>query len=109
MYLWNCREISTTRSWRSHDNECRNNLLRVSEKAMDHHHLSSQIAMPSCSMTTHWIHQLLTVGVDKYIIICPKSGQTIPQNLHPEFVLHFQKQQQEDSVTMWELPRKRHN
>jgi hypothetical protein len=46
-------------------------------------------------MTTHWLHQLLTVGVvDKYIIISPKSGQTIIQNLHLEFLLHFQKQQE---------------
>jgi hypothetical protein len=32
--------------------------------------------------------------VDKYIIISPKSGQTIIQNLHLEFLLHFQKQQE---------------
>jgi len=32
------------------------------------------------------------VGVDKYVMIHPKSGQTIIQNLCPELLWHFQKQ-----------------
>jgi hypothetical protein len=39
-------------------------------------------------MTTHWVHQLPTVG-----------GQTIIHNLHPEFLLPF-RMQWEDSDTM---------
>jgi hypothetical protein len=39
------------------------------------------------------------VGFNKDIIISQKSGQTITQNQHPEFLLHFQKQQ-EDLVMM---------
>jgi hypothetical protein len=31
----------------------------------------------------------LKVGVNKYIIVSPKSGQTIEQNLCPEFQLQF--------------------
>jgi hypothetical protein len=31
------------------------------------------------------------VGVDKYVMIHPKSGQTIIQNLCPELLWHFQK------------------
>ncbi len=34
------------------------------------------------------------VGVDKYIIVSPKSGQTIIQNLHPESLSHFWKQRE---------------
>jgi hypothetical protein len=34
------------------------------------------------------------MGVEKYIMICPKSTQTIVQNLHLEFLLHFWKQQE---------------
>jgi hypothetical protein len=35
------------------------------------------------------------VNVDKYIIIHPKSGQNIIQNLCPESLSHFQKQDKE--------------
>ncbi len=31
------------------------------------------IAVASCHHPSHWFHQLLTMGVDKYIITCPKS------------------------------------
>jgi hypothetical protein len=44
--------------------------------------------------TTHWLHQLLTMGVGKYVITSPKSVQIIVQNLHSEFLLHFQKQRE---------------
>jgi len=57
---------------------------KESDNKLWHHKLQWQAAM-----TAHWLHQLLTVGVvDKYIIISPKSGQTIIQNLHLEFLLH---------------------
>lgn len=37
-YLWNCKENSTTASWRYHNkNECRNNLMRVTLKVSDCH------------------------------------------------------------------------
>jgi len=48
-------------------------------------------------MTTHWLHQLPAVGVDKYIIIF--QSYHILQDLHPEFLLHFWKEQ-ENSVMM---------
>jgi len=35
------------------------------------------------------------VNVDKYIIIHPRSGQNIIQNLCPESLSHFQKQDKE--------------
>jgi hypothetical protein len=37
-------------------------------------------------MTIHCLHQLVIVGVDKYIIINPKSRQIIVQNICLEFV-----------------------
>jgi hypothetical protein len=44
----------------------------------------------AAAMTTHWLHQFPTVGIDKYPIIChSKSGQPITQNLHPEFLFTF--------------------
>jgi hypothetical protein len=54
---------------------------------------SSQIAV-MIHQDTHWLHQLLMVGVD-----IVKYGQTIIQNLRPKFQSCFQKQQ-EDSVVM---------
>jgi hypothetical protein len=42
-------------------------------------------------MTIHWICQLPTLGVDKYIIICPNFWETIIHNMHPEFLAHFWK------------------
>jgi hypothetical protein len=44
------------------------------------------------AVTTYWLHQLLKVGVDIHIMTCPSSGQVIVQNLHPKFLVHFQKQ-----------------
>jgi hypothetical protein len=48
-------------------------------------------------MTTDRLHQLPAVAVDKYIIIFQSNH--ILQDLHPEFLLHFWKQQ-ENSVMM---------
>jgi hypothetical protein len=36
--------------------------------------------------TPHRFHQLLMVGVDKYIIIYPTFPAQLYKNLHPEFV-----------------------
>jgi hypothetical protein len=36
---------------------------------------SSQIAVTSCQLTTHWLHQLTKMGVAMYAIIHPKFGQ----------------------------------
>jgi hypothetical protein len=44
------------------------------------------------AVTTYWFHQLLKVGIDIHIMTCPSSGQVIVQNLHPKFLVHFQKQ-----------------
>jgi len=45
-------------------------------------------------MTIDRLHQLLTVDADKHTTICPKSEQTITQNLHPmtkrRFVCHLE-------------------
>jgi hypothetical protein len=46
------------------------------------------------------------VGVEKYTTICPKCWATIIQNLRPELLLPFQKQQ-EDSVTILASPQER--
>ncbi len=42
--------------------------MRVAHKVTDHHERQWQAAM-----TTHWVHQLPTVGVDKHIIIFPRT------------------------------------
>ncbi len=45
--------------------------MRVAHKVTDHHlHHEQQW---QGAMTTHWVHQLPTVGVDKHIIIFPKT------------------------------------
>jgi len=66
-YLWSCRETSTTTIWikRQHDTECNCDLVRVAHKVSGHH-------MHQATMVTNWLHQLLTVGVDRYVIICLK-------------------------------------
>jgi hypothetical protein len=43
-------------------------------------------------------NQLSMMGVDKYVILRPESGQTVIQDLCAQFLLHFQKQQEEDLV-----------
>jgi hypothetical protein len=40
------------------------------------------------------------VGVDKHIIIFPKTWQTIIHNLHPEFLLPFWKQWEDSDVML---------
>jgi hypothetical protein len=47
------------------------NLMRVVNKVSDYqlHHKSQWQA----AMTTHWLHQFWTVGLDKHISIHPKS------------------------------------
>jgi hypothetical protein len=62
-------EKSPQQQW--HDNECSHNLMRVAHKVIRHHlHHEWQW---QAAMTTHWVHQLPTVGVDKHIIIFPKT------------------------------------
>ncbi len=46
--------------------------MRVAHKVTDHHHLHDEQQWQA-AMTTHWVHQLPTVGVDKHIIIFPKT------------------------------------
>jgi len=43
-------------------------------------------------------NQLSMMGVDKYVILRPESGQTVIQDLCAQFLLRFQKQQEEDLV-----------
>ncbi len=45
--------------------------MRVAHKVTDHH--LHQEWQWQAAMTTHWVHQLPTVGVDKHIIIFPKT------------------------------------
>lgn len=40
------------------------------------HHEQQWLA---AAMTSHWVHQLLTVDIDKYIIICPQIRQILTQ------------------------------
>jgi len=72
-YLWNCRNISTTTIWRTHDNECSHDLMRVAHKVSDHQFITN--SSDKLPMTTHWLHQLTKMGVGKYAIIHPKFGQ----------------------------------
>lgn len=68
------------------------NLVRVTIAFRpSHHHLHHELLWQA-TMDNHWFHQLFTVGVDKYIITSPKFGQSTVQNLHTEFLLHWQKQ-----------------
>ncbi len=70
IFLWNCREISTTIVRRLHDNKCSHNLMRVTHKVSDHHlHHKKQWWT---ALTTHWPLQHLKMGVDKSRKICPR-------------------------------------
>jgi hypothetical protein len=40
------------------------------------------------------------VGVDKYIMIHHVFGQTVIQNLHPEFLSHFWNQQEDSGMIL---------
>jgi hypothetical protein len=51
-------------------------------------------------MTTHRVHQLPTVGVDKHIIIFPKTWANHIHNLRPEFLLPFRKQWEDSDVML---------
>ncbi len=55
-FLWNCRAIQQ----------------QVQSQPYESH--SDFIKNRQAAMTTHWLHQLPTVGVDKYVIISTKSG-----------------------------------
>jgi len=71
MELDEVAEKSPQQQLKVHDNECSHNLMRVAHKVTDHHlHHKRQWW---AAMTTHRVHQLPTMGVDKHIIICPKS------------------------------------
>jgi hypothetical protein len=49
-------------------NKCNYNLVSICDKVSDHHlHHEWQLL---AAITPHWIHQLLTVGVDNYTTIC---------------------------------------
>jgi hypothetical protein len=50
-------------------------------------------------MTTHRVHQLPTVGVDKQIIF-PKTWANHIHNLRPEFLLPFRKQWEDSDVML---------
>jgi hypothetical protein len=59
-----------------HDNECgHNNLPKVTHRVSHFqlHHKYKQWA----AVSTHWLHQLPIVDVDKYILICPKSASWV--------------------------------
>ncbi len=59
---------------------------------------SSQIAVISCH--GYQLHQLLMVGVNKHIMICPKFQANHIQNLHLVFLSHFWKQQEDLDITL---------
>jgi hypothetical protein len=49
-------------------NKCNYNLVSICDKVSDHHlHHERQLL---AAITPHWLHQLLTVGVDNYTTIC---------------------------------------
>jgi hypothetical protein len=49
-------------------NKCNYNLVSICDKESDHHlHNEWQLL---AAITPHWLHQLLTVGVDNYTTIC---------------------------------------
>jgi hypothetical protein len=49
-------------------NKCNYNLVSICDKVSDHHlHHEWQLL---AAITPHWLHQLLTVGVDNYTTIC---------------------------------------
>jgi hypothetical protein len=73
--------------------------MRVAHKVTDHqlHHKRQWRA----AMTTHRVHQLPTVVVDKHIIIFPKTwANHYIHNLRPEFLLPFWKQWEDSDVML---------
>jgi hypothetical protein len=80
------------------------NLVSKAYKVSDHHLHHGEPWQ--AAMTTQWLHQLLMEDVVKHIIMSPKSGHAIIQNLGPEFPLHFWKHQG-DSLMMLARPLKR--
>jgi hypothetical protein len=51
-------------------------------------------------MTTQRLHPLITVVVEKYIMISPKNLREVnyySKNLHPEFLWHFHNQWEDSS------------
>jgi hypothetical protein len=51
------------------------------------------------AITPHWLHQHLTLSVDKEHNLPKIFGKQVYKNLCPEFLLHLQKQQK-SSVMM---------
>jgi hypothetical protein len=72
------------------------NLMRVTHKMSDQHLHHEQ--QQQAAMTSHWLHQLLMLGVDRNITICLKfQVNQLYKHLPPEILSHFWKQW-EDSV-----------
>jgi hypothetical protein len=73
------------------------NLVRESHKVWDHQ-LPHEIAVTSCHDYS-LLHQLLTMGVDKYTIIYTKFRQIFNTICILSFLFDFQKQQ--DDVILY--------
>jgi hypothetical protein len=83
--LWDYREISTTTLWRQHENEYAHNLISSLTKCQTFTFIHEW--QWHATITTHWLHQLLTVSVDKYTRIHPKFQVKHP--LYKTWVLTF--------------------
>jgi hypothetical protein len=57
------------------------NPMKVVHKVSNHHLLCDKVISCCDRLYTHWLHQLLTVGIDVYF-----NNQPIIQNLHHEFL-----------------------
>jgi len=72
--------------------------MRVTHKVTDHHlHHKQQWR---AAMTTHWVHQLPTVDVDKHIIIFPKTWANHYTQSASWFLLPFRKQWEDSDVML---------
>jgi hypothetical protein len=60
------------------------------------------LAVPRCH-DPYWLHELLTVGVAKYIIVCPKFQANSYTKSASEFLSHLQNQQVMILANTWAL------
>jgi hypothetical protein len=88
--------ISAKPKWTEQD-WCTRKLMSVSQKAWDHPHCHKWHWL--AAINPHWL-QLLTVGIEKHVIISPKFCTELCKNQHPECMSHFWKQWETSVMTL---------
>jgi hypothetical protein len=67
---WNCRQLHNN-NFEGSKTISSHNPMTVVHKASNHHLLHDKVINCCDRLYTHWLHQLLTVGIDVYFIISP--------------------------------------